>query len=430
MSEDHLIRDIPSIKKTLDQMNALRVAGKAMPLARPLLKLLNVDTDKIEESLADVDELARQYAELANLPDRFNDAFSSDGWIIHDLMNAEVAKEALERADSGDMAGADEILVEYYNGDTIKWQLRALRRIAVFRPRIELTEKALVDYIEGRFHASVPVVLAQLDGMVNDLHEKQKGFFSEATDLQAWDSIAGHSKGLNALAQILRAGRRKTTTEQITIPYRNGIIHGRDLGYDNRIVAAKTWAALFATGEWAAKAEAGILDPQESEPDPSFRDILTQVRRNQAEKERLNSWKPRGLRPEEDFLKTGASDDYQEGTPERKLAEFLTLWQARNYGFMAKCLSTRLGPGSKEGPARVREVYEDTTLVSYEFLAVVDKAAALTEVESKLVTEKEGERSESTITFRLTFEDAEGGGTTRGQDGGSWKVINWDHWFF
>lgn len=104
-----------------------------------------------------------------------------------------------------------------------------------------MTQKALADYEEERYYACVLVVLALLDGLVNELHEKRRGFFSSEIDLTAWDSMSAHDKGLNVLANIFQTGRYTTTTDSITIPYRNGIMHGMDLSFDNKMVAAKAW---------------------------------------------------------------------------------------------------------------------------------------------------------------------------------------------
>lgn len=53
------------------------------------------------------------------------------------------------------------------------------------------------------------------------------------------DSIAAHETGLKALARIMGRGRNRTNEEIISVPYRNGILHGRDLAFDNKVVAAK-----------------------------------------------------------------------------------------------------------------------------------------------------------------------------------------------
>jgi hypothetical protein len=36
------------------------------------------------------------------------------------------------------------------------------------------------------------------------------------------------------------------------MPYRNGILHGRDLNYGNEYVSCKCVALLFAVAEWMA----------------------------------------------------------------------------------------------------------------------------------------------------------------------------------
>ena len=43
-----------------------------------------------------------------------------------------------------------------------------------------------------------------------------------------------------------------TRAEEIQIPYRHGIVHGMDLGYNNKYVAAKCWVAALPR-DWALK---------------------------------------------------------------------------------------------------------------------------------------------------------------------------------
>jgi hypothetical protein len=251
------IRDIPRIKELLHQAKSMQAFKKASPVILPLLRLLGVDVSQTEEALTQFEELHQAIEEMAAIPDRFNELFAERGWIIYDLMNLDVAKAAIAKAEAGNVDEAEEDLVDYYDAETVRWKLFTMTGVEAFRARMALAEKALVDYQEERYHASVPVVLAVLDGLVNELHEKRRGFFSENVDLQAWDSIAAHEKGLNALVKIFQKGRYTTTTEQIRVPYRNGILHGMDLGYDNKMVAAKCWAALFAVRDWACRPRLG-----------------------------------------------------------------------------------------------------------------------------------------------------------------------------
>ncbi len=78
-----------------------------------------------------------------------------------------------------------------------------MKDIEEFRPRMTLAQKALNDYREGRYHACVPVVLALMDGMVNELNlkanMKKKGLSAEDVNLEAWNSVSAHSNGLGRL---------------------------------------------------------------------------------------------------------------------------------------------------------------------------------------------------------------------------------------
>ncbi len=354
MTEDPRIRDIPTVRKALQDITALKTVKGAIPLLRPVLRLLGVDTEKIDTALAKSEELERMAEELASLPDRFNELFSSRGWIVYDLMNVEVAKAAVNKAQAGDIDSAEADLVIYYSPETVKWKLQTMMGVRAFHPRMPLAQKALIDYQEGRYHACIPVILALLDGMVSELHQQRLGFFAEDVNLEAWDSVAAHNKGLNVLKGIFQKCRRKTTTAEITIPYRNGILHGMDLGYDNRTVAAKTWAALFAARDWAIKAERGLLKPPPPETPPTWGDTFRKIRELSDDKIRLKEWEPRVIRLGQEIPQSGSPEAFDHGTPERKLSEYLSYWKARNYGFMAQCLSTILGYDTKEAPARVR----------------------------------------------------------------------------
>lgn len=218
------IQDIPSIRELLAQAKTMQHLKRAVPIFRPILKLLRVDGGAMEAILVGADDLAARAHALAQLPDRFNRIFAERGWIVYDALNLDVAFAAVEKAEAGNVDGAEADLVTYYDEATINFNLMMFNGVRAFRSRLPLARKALADYVAGRYHACVPVVLALLDGMVNELGGH--GFFAQGVDLRAWDSVAGHSKGLAALAKILGASRTKTTTEPMAIPCRNGI-HAR-----------------------------------------------------------------------------------------------------------------------------------------------------------------------------------------------------------
>ncbi len=115
--------------------------------------------------------------------------------------------------------------------------------------------------------------------------------------------------------------------------------------------------------------------------------------------------------------------DYDEGTPERLLVTFLTGWQARSYGQMARCL-----PGIRDQhyvnrkAGDLRERYAWRPLRSFELIAVRDEALAVTVITARLVIEEGSSDQDVTRDFQLINEDAAGNATVRGKPG-SWWVL-------
>jgi len=430
MAKEQRIQDIPSFKETQSDAKDLVALKNAMPVLRGPIELIGIDADQLDNALKDAEGIKESIEEITTLPDRFNDHFVAHGWIIYEEMNLQVAKTALEKADLGDIEGAEAHLAEYYNPETVQHKLRRMKDIEEFRPRMTLAQKALTDYREGRYHACVPVVLALMDGMVNELYlkvnGKKKGLSAEGVNLEAWNSVSAHSNGLGRLVPLMMKGRNKTTTQQIDIPYRHGIMHGMDLGYDNRIVAAKTWAALFSLRDWAIKAEKGTFEHPSAEKPPNIADLVHQIQKNQEDQQFLQKWKPRDIKPGRDIPVSGKPENYKDGSPEKLLAEFLGYWQDRNFGFMAKIALASIGSKDPANPRDLNLAYSKRVLKAFEFEAVRDQAAAITVIATKLTYEEYGHEVERSFEFRLINLDSKGEAQVRGQPECSWLILNWD----
>lgn len=426
MMEPSRIQDIPSLKQTLDDIHSLDRFKRVFPVLKPILRLLRIRVDDVDAALAQLGPLSEGMQALATLPDRFNRLFAQRGWIMYDTMDADVAQVVIARAEGGDIDGAEQALVDYYDEPTVRLGLRRMRAVRAFQPRMPLAELALVDYIARRYHACVPVTLALLDGMVNELGSH--GFFTEGVNLEAWDSIAAHSTGLAVLSKQLGACRHRTTTDPIALPYRHGILHGLDLNYASQMVAAKAWAALFAAREWALKAEHKQLAQPPAQARPTWSDILHQLRARADDRARRESWVARTIRPGDDIPVTGIPEDYADGSPEQRLAEFLNGWQARNYGSMACCAPWDALPAnhSLNGTAgKLRAHYATKRLTAFTLVDVRDEAPAVTTITVKLVYDDEAAQQERTIGFRLVYQDSAGNPAVRGQPSGTWKILGY-----
>lgn len=430
---DTLIQDIPSIKSLLRQCEEIKAIKKDLPKMLLIFKLAESEVSQIEKEIEMAEGQCRTAKELAVIFDKFNDLFSDNGWIAYWHMDINAIRDAVQKADSGDITGAEVDLIRHYNAERVRFELRRTKRLEAFRARRSIAMKALEDYENKRYHACIPVVLALLDGMINEtyykVHQKRYGFFANEIDLIAWDSVAAHSKGLNKLAKTFQRGRYKTTTEPISIPYRNGILHGMDLGYDNEAVAAKTWAALFAASEWASHAEQGSLTaPSEIQKTPmeSIVEALQQYNTTEEERARIAAWKPRTLKPGLDILSTGDPNVYEKGTPENAIAEFFYYWKAQKPGLMAKHVPRKLGESFNVLAGRVRSIIDEKNLHSFEIEGVCDTAPARTVLKVKVIYEVQGRIKERPIEFFLINYDSSGKSAIRGTFGSNWYILNWD----
>jgi hypothetical protein len=383
------------------------------------------DTDELDDLSEEynIEDLKEQAEEMAELVDDFNELFIKRGWIMHEFMNIEVVRKAVEKAKDGSMEEAEKELASYYNPEEIETLLQThVSHIENFRPRMELAEKALEDYREERYHACVPVVLALLDGLGTqayiDAYGEPRSPSSKEANLEAWNSIAGHSKGLSQLQDIFLKGRKQTRTEDIGIPYRNGIMHGMDLGYDNELVAAKVWGILFAVAEWAKKAEEGELKKPADESKPSLREALQKWEEVQQDKNDIREWEPREVIVGEDIPRNGELNDYSENSPERKLVKFLLKWQENNYGHMAEIIDNR--GGEPEEPGLIREQYRNLELRDFSLVEVDDNAISCTDIKVKLRLERFDSMEEITRKVRLIKVGEDG--KPSGNEEGHWRL--------
>lgn len=409
--------DTPTIRKLLEELNRLSLARSAVPALKPFFAVANVDIEALTKILDSTEDLSRHAMGYARTLDRFNELFASRGWLAYDLLNLETAQEAVAVAEAGNMAQAEDLLVRYYCAEQVAAHLHTLRAVKAFRARMRLAELALIDYKEGRYHASTPVVLALLDGMVNELGNR--GFFSSEVDLTAWDSIAAHDRGLAELKQLLFKQRAKTTSEPLDMPFRNGILHGMDLGYDTPLVAAKSWAALFATADWARKVEQGKKNEPPSDRALTLPEAIVEWQKIAVRRARIDAWRPR-----EGVCLT----DPEKGSPEASLRDFLDAWVNLKYGVMARWLAAYDKKPLNQFAGEVRRYYEHLVLDEFTILAACDQAAAVTEVQVRGRGTRYGSRFDRVATFRLVKMDENRNPVIHGDPGGTWFVMNWDPW--
>lgn len=416
MSKSKRIIDNQSSAELLEQFRgfeSLEILYGAFPFAKKLFP-------KLEDVFANFSEIKKQ-AELLTIPDSFNHTFASVGWIAYESMNLEVMKEAISIAETIDIEEAEKYLADHYDANTLKWGIMRFNGNVEFRRRLRLIELAKEDYLSERYHACIPLLLSMLDGIVNDV-SKHVGFFANSVDMTAWDCIAAHETGLQALASLVTKGRNKTNEEPITIPFRNGILHGRELSFDNKIVAAKCWAALFAARDWAMAISDGKKTPKAKEK-ISWSELLSKIAETKRQRNLIHAWKPRVIADLKYFPFSGEHANLPSGTPERAVCEFVTNWCKRRYGLLAESLLyfIETPKGKKAGMAK--EDFGRNVPISFEITAVEDHAAAISHVTLDLMFACELTELKKEVSVLVIYQDGDNNPLVRSEPGGTWKIV-------
>ncbi|MDR3070223.1 MAG: hypothetical protein LBU38_04355, partial [Propionibacteriaceae bacterium] len=295
-------RDLPSVQEMEQQLAAFKLLGILLP----------------KEQRNQVKELEREHRRITGLVDAFYDLLGTRNWVFTGDLNLPAIKHIV---DADDADTAETRLISYYKEDgRIAFPLRRLHRFDAMRPRIGLLQKALTDYEAGRYYSTVLVVLSVMDGFVNDLDTAaRQGLHARPVeDMVAWDSVAGHHLGLSHAHQSFLKGFYKTDTNEVTDLFRNGIMHGTLLNFDNEIVATKAWNRLFAVADWADSRE---RQAKPVEPTPTLRESLRQWKNVQDQKARIEEWQPHEYEP----------DPAAEEQPEvaQTCSDFLAKWKKR-----------------------------------------------------------------------------------------------------
>ncbi|GAA4773326.1 hypothetical protein [Citricoccus nitrophenolicus] len=183
------------------------------------------------------------------------------GWAVM-TMQTEAINEAVHLVQSEREEEADELLTDQWEGEGGWRTMRVCKRVQVmgandahlnglFRERARLLWLAKEHHETGHYEASIPLLQAQLEGIVMDVTGGKK-FFTKTTqkaNLVDPSKLVSIEAGLAALQATYGQGVSETQAKGSLS--RHGIAHGRELAYDTRVNSAKTWSVLDALVGWA-----------------------------------------------------------------------------------------------------------------------------------------------------------------------------------
>lgn len=421
------IKDLSSFKEFEHKLEGM----KQLLQNKKHLKRIGMSDVQILKLEHNYNVAKKEFENLSTLPDRYNEIFSSHGWIAFESLSLTLMKEAIEIAEKKGFEEAEQEVLNYYKDESlVKLLSSRLYKIPEFKKRKNIYEVAIERHFQGDYISSVPLFLMIMDGFVNDI--ENTGFFAEGTDLKAWDSIAAHDSGLSNIVKILSQSRKRTTTEPIEQPYRNGILHGRDLNYAHEKISVKAMYILFALGDWAlankrmkeGKSVEEYQPPSLEESLNSFIDVVSRAEENNKFKKQLDNWEKRSNIIGADIPISGATEKYTEGSPERAMVEFIQYVNKENYGKISQLLNIKPEKFSfKVVAGEIREKLANIKINKFEFEEVNDIAAAVTEIVLKIdFCINNRIQHVSKEHFRWVSVNSSGDIIPRGADDQSWKV--------
>lgn len=416
------IKDIPSMKKHKDDIQSLKSLLFFLRIIPIIRKKIFVQDMGIE-----INNLENQFKELSEAPDLFNQYFCQIGWIAYESMSVEIMLSAVQFAKEQKMSKAEEVLLLYYSPEHIELFLIRCRIIPQFLKRYDLMEQAISDYRENRFSSCVLYLLVVIDGIVNDI--VNTGFFADNTDLTAWDSIAGHSTGLEKLKELFHQSRKKTNTDEITVPYRNGILHGRDINFNNKYVAAKCWSALIAVYHWAMAQKNN--EKLELEEDDSL-SLIDTIKSYIKTKEQINktnafieNWKPRSLKIGQDIPEWGNIEEYEQKSPEQQAIKIMSYWEKGQWAKITPLLwdCLKLDISHSKEAVKLKNMLVEETPKPVKISKVDDQSSKITEVHILVEFMKGIWEGQRIIFLRFVYEAIDGTLVVRGDEKGDWFLI-------
>lgn len=394
------VRDLPFVVEMTEHLEGLRLlSGIAGHELKPELDRLKKDLDRIVSTV-----------------DGFYEVLGPRNWIFHESLDLELG-ELISGQQSDE---AERLLIaRYKDPDHLRSMVRKVRNHPSMRPRLDQIEKARIDFESERYYSTVLLLLAVMDGFVNDMDpDRRRGLHARGADeMVAWNSVVGHHLGLSNAHQTFSKGFYKTSGEEVYELYRNGIMHGTLTNFDNEIVASKAWNRLFAIGDWAKSVERA---KEPVEPEPTWQELRDQLKENEQFRTESEAWRPKRLRKDDD----GFTDHPMASAAE----QFLAAWKTQNYGAMARLLARNsLSYDQSIGKAagNVRSEYELMPLDEFEVLEFDFQAAAICEIEALLTCDGNAKPA----WLRWIREDGDGAPVIDDADG-SWKVMSWGPWAF
>lgn len=260
--------------------HAIDPTGEQLPLIDVINSLPEMPgwmrflTSTVGRQFQEAKQLGRESQRLVSSMEEALECLVPRGWAPFNMPTATV-DQAVVLVRAGQAEQADELLAAEWDG----WRIgRICARVStmgaghrqrdyeeLFHQRARLLKLAREHHLQGRFDASIPIVHAQMEGIVMDVGDGKK-FFTKGhrkADLVDPAKLIGIEACLSTLQVVY--GEDVPQTQAKGSLSRHGIAHGRELAYDTEVNSAKNWSVLDALVEWAQPLADGVASQRRME---------------------------------------------------------------------------------------------------------------------------------------------------------------------
>jgi hypothetical protein len=264
---------------------------------------------------------------------------------------------------------------------------------------------------------------------VND-YTKSKGFFAEGTDVTAWDCLVGCSDGLTKMKGIFNKGRNKTNHDEIRLPYRNGILHGRDLNYGNEYVSCKCVALMFALADWMSMRDSEekrrAKFEKESNP-PPISESLKNLKENALQREEISKWQPREVIVGKDIPLVPTIEDCAAFQYVIPVIETFNAWKAKNYGTLSIYLNRLFSyeESEKKLAGECRQMFSSKDFCSFELKEIEERACSFSRILVQADWDVNGKHFSEPLEFGCVYQDENEKPVLPWHGNGKWMLIPW-----
>ena len=413
MIDIKMLDEFPSLKHQYEQMIALGLFKFFLP------KNKKKEFKKIKE---DFEELVTEMVQ-------YSKNFSDNGWIAYDSLSVDMMKKANAIYKEEGYDKAEKYIVEYYTTEvkmTVNWLYNASQEFMI---RKELIEDGINKHFLKDYKSSVLIFLTVADGIIND-YTKNKGFFTENVDLSCWDCLVGCSKGLKRIKDIYNSPRKTTNSEEIFFPYRNGILHGRDLNYGNELVSSKCLVMLFAIRDWIMNknSESARREKYDKEINPpSLKESIKKLSKIKEDRKKVSDYKPININIDKDIPANGNKEEYKEYPYIYCVVEMLEYWKNKNYGGLAKKLDLLFQYEKNENirPRECRKLFEKNFLKNFRIVSVKDQGICMKIIQIYIEIEKNNIMTNGFLKFGIIYEGDDVLALPQNENG-EWKIYPQD----